>query len=163
MKKLIILFVSVSINLQLFASSMQISYFPFSVSSGISEVQGDIIAHSIISELRSKGYKFVDRSDELGAAISREREAASIGAREYANIARKFDLAGYVMTGQIIETSYGYNISVRVIELNSSLVDGTSARSIPNLSIKGAASLIIEDIAGELDAQIRGKRYISAE
>ena len=67
------------------------------------------------------------------------------------------------MTGQIIETSYGYNISVRVIELNSSLVVGTSARSIPNLSIKGATSLIIEDIAGELDVQIRGKRYISAE
>ena len=79
MKKLIILFVSVSINLQLFASSMQISYFPFSVSSGISEVQGDIIAHSIISELRSKGYKFEDRSNEFGTAISREREAASIG------------------------------------------------------------------------------------
>lgn len=163
MKKLLIFLMIAAVNIPLFAASMQISYFPFSVSSGVSEVQGEFIAHSIISKLRFKGYKFVDRSDDLGRAISREREAASIGAREYASIANQFNLAGYVMTGQIIETSYGYNISVRVIELDTSLVVATSTGSVPNLAIKGATTLVIEDIAGELDSQIRGKRYISAE
>ena len=115
--------------------------------------------NEIASKLNRRGYKFVDRSKELGDAIRREQGLDNIKDREYADIATKLNLAGYVLVGSIVESGAGYAINVRIIDLTTSQYKATANEYLPSLNLGNQETAIaIENIVRDIDSKISGKR-----
>ncbi|MEI0799013.1 FlgO family outer membrane protein [Brachyspira intermedia] len=155
MKKII--FVLLILYIPLLAQNENISLFPFT--GDISEKQGNVFMNEIASKLNRRGYKFVDRSKELGDAIRREQGLDNIKDREYADIATKLNLAGYVLVGSIVESGAGYAINVRIIDLTTSQYKATANEYLPSLNLGNQETAIaIENIVRDIDSKISGKR-----
>lgn len=155
MKKII--FVLLMLYIPLLAQNENISLFPFT--GDISEKQGNVFMNEIASKLNRRGYKFVDRSKELGDAIRREQGLDNIRDREYADIATKLNLAGYVLVGSIVESGAGYAINVRIIDLTTSQYKATANEYLPSLNLGNQETAVaIENIVRDIDSKISGKR-----
>lgn len=155
MKKII--FVLLILYIPLLAQNENISLFPFT--GDISEKQGNVFMNEIASKLNRRDYKFVDRSKELGEAIRREQGLGNIKDREYADIATKLNLAGYVLVGSIVESGAGYAINVRIIDLTTSQYKATANEYLPSLNLGNQETAIaIENIVRDIDSKISGKR-----
>ncbi|MEI0518243.1 FlgO family outer membrane protein [Brachyspira murdochii] len=155
MKKII--FVLLILYIPLLAQNENISLFPFT--GDISEKQGKVFMNEIASKLNRRGYKFVDRSKDLGEAIKREQGLDNIKDREYADIATKLNLAGYVLVGSIIESGAGYAINVRIIDLTTSQYKATANEYLPSLNLGNQeTAAAIENIVRDIDSKISGKK-----
>ena len=160
MKKIVFIFLILYIPL--LAQNENISLFPFT--GDISEKQGNVFMNEIASKLNRRGYKFVDRSKELGEAINREQKLDNIKDREYADIATKLNLAGYVLVGSIIESGAGYAINVRIIDLTTSQYKATANEYLPSLNLGNQeTSVAIENIVRDIDSKISGKSIPSVQ
>ncbi|WP_297248450.1 FlgO family outer membrane protein [uncultured Brachyspira sp.] len=155
MKKII--FVLLILYIPLLAQNENISLFPFT--GDISEKQGNVFMNEIASKLNRRDYKFVDRSKELGEAIRREQGLGNIKDREYADIATKLNLAGYVLVGSIVESGAGYAINVRIIDLTTSQYKATANEYLPSLNLGNQETAIaIENIVRDIDSKISGRK-----
>ncbi|MEI0611103.1 FlgO family outer membrane protein [Brachyspira pilosicoli] len=155
MKKII--FILLILYIPLLAQNDNISLFPFT--GDISEKQGNVFMNEIASKLNRRGYKFVDRSKDLGNAIRREQGLGNIKDREYADIATKLNLAGYVLVGSITESGAGYAINVRIIDLTTSQYKATANEYLPSLNLGNQETAVaIENIVRDIDSKISGKK-----
>lgn len=155
MKKIIL--VLLILYIPLLAQNENISLFPFT--GDISEKQGNVFMNEIASKLNRRGYKFVDRSKDLGEAIKREQKLDNIKDREYADIDTKLNLAGYVLVGSITESGAGYAINVRIIDLTTSQYKATANEYLPSLNLGNEETKIaIENVVRDIDSKISGRK-----